>query len=258
MGQLTAIIGDVHGCIAELETLLTLLPKGCRIVFAGDLVDRGPDSPAVVKLARSLGAECVMGNHDHKHVRHVRRGRQEVAHGRPAPEHNSQEITTISAALSTEDQDWMAAFPHYIKLPGNVLVVHAGLPRDVTFLPPQGDIDGYSRKRQGKYNQLWFVRYIDSETGKMVGSTFSMKPGLEFWAINYDGYLGHVYYGHQPYKQPEPIRDVYATGIDLACAFGGWLCAVIVDETGAEVDCITVKAEDTYNSKYTLRTEENR
>ena len=258
MSQLTAIIGDVHGCIAELEELLKLLPKGCRIVFAGDLVDRGPDSPAVVRLVKSLGAECVMGNHDHKHVRYVRRCRQEVAHGRKAPPHNSQEITTISAALTREEQDWMATFPHYIRLPGNVLVVHAGLPRDVTFLPPQAEINGYSRKKRGKYDQLWFVRYIDSDTGRMVGNTFNLRAGLESWAINYDGYLGHVYYGHQPYKQPEPVRDVYATGIDLACAFGGWLCAVIVDETGEEVDCITIKAKDVYNTKYIDRTPESR
>ncbi|MEX0717980.1 MAG: metallophosphoesterase [Planctomycetaceae bacterium] len=70
------IVGDVHGEIAALRTLLRVLgysergehPEARRLVFLGDLTDRGPDSPAVVALVRDLveaeAAQCVLGNHD--------------------------------------------------------------------------------------------------------------------------------------------------------------------------------------------------
>ena len=70
------IVGDVHGYIDELHDLLFRLgydqsgfhPEGRRLVFLGDLIDRGPDSPAVVRLVRQLvaagRAQCVLGNHD--------------------------------------------------------------------------------------------------------------------------------------------------------------------------------------------------
>jgi hypothetical protein len=70
------IVGDVHGEIAALTSLMHHLgydndgrhPDHRRLVFVGDLTDRGPDSPAVVDLVNSLvaagRAQCVLGNHD--------------------------------------------------------------------------------------------------------------------------------------------------------------------------------------------------
>ena len=62
------IIGDVHG---EYETLLALierLPKDAKVIFVGDLIDRGLQSAEVVKLVRTSGYECVMGNHEQEMV----------------------------------------------------------------------------------------------------------------------------------------------------------------------------------------------
>ena len=70
------IVGDVHGEIAALHSLMQHLgyddtgahPDGRRLVFIGDLTDRGPDSPAVVEFVERLvvagRAQCVLGNHD--------------------------------------------------------------------------------------------------------------------------------------------------------------------------------------------------
>lgn len=70
------VVGDVHG---EIDALLALLrhlgyqdggshPNGRKLLFLGDLTDRGPDSPAVVKKVQQLveagRAQCVLGNHD--------------------------------------------------------------------------------------------------------------------------------------------------------------------------------------------------
>jgi hypothetical protein len=70
------LVGDIHGEIDAVRTLLQHLdydengshPENRRLVFLGDLTDRGPDSPAVVTLVQSLVeaecAQCVLGNHD--------------------------------------------------------------------------------------------------------------------------------------------------------------------------------------------------
>jgi len=70
------IVGDVHGEIEALGALLDRLgyaedgshPRQRRLVFAGDLTDRGPDRPAVIERVQRLvetgRAYCVLGNHD--------------------------------------------------------------------------------------------------------------------------------------------------------------------------------------------------
>ncbi len=95
------IIGDVHGCASELRTLLTELgwkieydgnaavdathPEGRQAVFVGDLVDRGPDTPGVLRLVMGMVASgnafCVSGNHEAKLVRALRGSKVTVSHG---------------------------------------------------------------------------------------------------------------------------------------------------------------------------------
>jgi len=92
------IVGDVHGCHSELVQLLTDLgysissdgtrvthSQGRRVVFVGDLVDRGPDSPAVLRLVMAMVrdgvAMCIAGNHDQKLSRALRGRDVKVSHG---------------------------------------------------------------------------------------------------------------------------------------------------------------------------------
>ncbi|MET0422762.1 MAG: AAA family ATPase, partial [Actinoplanes sp.] len=98
------IIGDVHGCRAELETLLERLgyelsrdaagrpvggvhPQGRTAVFVGDLVDRGPDSPGVLRLVMGMvtagHALCVPGNHEQKLARKLNGRAVQLTHGLP-------------------------------------------------------------------------------------------------------------------------------------------------------------------------------
>src|SRR5208337_4599491 len=88
------IIGDIHGCRVELETLLEKLgydpatrrhPNGRKVVFLGDLVDRGPDIPGVLRIAMEMvetgNAICVPGNHEMKLLRKLRGRDVQITHG---------------------------------------------------------------------------------------------------------------------------------------------------------------------------------
>src|SRR3954471_9753125 len=95
------VIGDIHGCRAELETLLTDLgytvthddqhravgahQDGRRAVFVGDLVDRGPNTPGVLRLVMGMVAAgdalCVPGNHENKLLRALRGRNVQITHG---------------------------------------------------------------------------------------------------------------------------------------------------------------------------------
>ncbi len=105
----TLIVGDVHGCAAELAALLAKA-RPARVMLAGDLFTKGPDAPGVWRIIQDVDAEAVLGNHDHALLRRPERAR---ALGLPP------------AAL-----DWMAALPLTRKVGGGVVpitVVHGGL-----------------------------------------------------------------------------------------------------------------------------------
>ena len=140
------IIGDVHGCAAELRTLLTELgwelsyeadgtavgavhPAGRQAVFVGDLVDRGPDTPGVLRLVMGMvkggSALCVSGNHEAKLVRALKGANVTVSHG----------LAESLAQLADEPDDFSKAalefmdglISHYVLDEGKLVVAHAGL-----------------------------------------------------------------------------------------------------------------------------------
>jgi predicted kinase len=140
------VVGDVHGCRAELEQLLTELgyrlvrdeqdrpvdavpPDGRTAVFVGDLVDRGPDSPGVLRLVMGMVAAghalCVPGNHESKLVRALQGRKVQVSHG----------LETTLAQLAAEPPEFRAEVErfcdglvaHLVLDDGRLVVAHAGL-----------------------------------------------------------------------------------------------------------------------------------
>lgn len=139
------IVGDVHGCRPELERLLTDLgytlllddagrpidavQEGRRAIFVGDLVDRGPDSPGVLRLVMGMvaagNAYCVPGNHEDKLLRALQGRNVKVSHGlettleqleQETPEFRAQVAAFIDGLIS-----------HYVFDGGKLVVSHAGL-----------------------------------------------------------------------------------------------------------------------------------
>src|ERR1700754_2527249 len=119
-------VGDVHGCLNELDALIKKLKLGSadRLIFVGDLCAKGPDSQGVVQRVRELGADCVRGNHDEAVLR-IRRARLQ---GYEPPRPPKKAHLKVAEALKPADWDWLEALPLYLELPEiGVNVVHAGV-----------------------------------------------------------------------------------------------------------------------------------
>jgi hypothetical protein len=200
----TIIVGDVHGCSAELRDLLDVAAVSAadRLVFVGDLVARGPDSRGVLRLVRELGARSVVGNHELELRRY--RAATGGGHGVKRPGRSHRELAD---ELSREDWELIGSLPPFLELPEHgVVVVHAGL---VPGRAP-GDHDD---------DVLTNLRCIDTNgrpTHRLEGT---------LWAALYRG-PPHVVFGHDALRSIQVHRD--ATGLDSGCVYGGRLTALVL------------------------------
>ncbi|WP_371784402.1 polynucleotide kinase-phosphatase [Streptosporangium subroseum] len=214
------IIGDVHGCRSELETLLRTLgweiapggggavhPEGRTAVFVGDLVDRGPDSPGVLRLVMGMVAAgtalCVSGNHEQKLARALNGRKVKVAHG-------LQESLDQLAAEPEEFRRAALAFmdgliSHYRLDDGKLVVAHAGLK------------EAYHGRASGRVRS--FALYGDT-----TGETDEYGLPVRYpWAREYRG-RAMVVYGHTPVPETEWINNTIC--LDTGVVFGGRLTAL--------------------------------
>jgi len=219
----TIVIGDVHGCLDTLDEMLRMLRVKAgedRIVFLGDLVDRGPDSAGVVRRARELNAESVMGNHDEKHVRY----RRYELSGKPNPMKTHDEWLKHHRELSDDEIEWMAKMPYTIDLGSGFIAVHAGF-------------EGSRTLEEQKPNKMMRIRYVD-EDGAMLPLTSDHKvpPNSYRWTTAWD-HPHHVLYGHHVHSLTVPMVDevmavdgkrYMRVGLDTGCCFGGTLSAAIL------------------------------
>jgi hypothetical protein len=196
----TIIVGDVHGCRAELEALLAKVAftRGDRLVMVGDLVVRGPDPAGTLDLLVSAGARSVRGNHEDRLLR---------SRGRRSPPGEAQRATI--AALAERHWAFLAALPLWLDLPEHgARVVHAGV------------VPGVPIERQSP-RALMYMRCLDA-AGEPVE-----KRGPAVWGAAYrDG--PHVIFGHN--AQQDPQIHLAATGLDTGCVYGGHLTAMVLDE----------------------------
>jgi predicted phosphodiesterase len=143
------IIGDVHGMLDELKSLLDkadyTASRGDRVVFVGDLINKGPESAGVVQYAMAINATTVRGNHEDKVLR-VWAGAEEArlraeAKGKDGDKarkkfkkslsSGKKDALEVAESLSAEQRMWLAAAPVALRmgdLPGlgDVAVVHGG------------------------------------------------------------------------------------------------------------------------------------
>jgi polynucleotide kinase-phosphatase len=217
------IFGDIHGCASELRTLLAELgwelqydgdlavtashPEGRQAVFVGDLVDRGPDTPGVLRLVMGMveagTALCVSGNHEAKLVRALRGSKVTASHG----------LAESLAQLEAEPEDFRKSvlgfmdglISHYVLDDGKLVVAHAGLK------------ESYHGRSSGRVRS--FALYGDT-----TGETDDYGLPVRYpWAQEYRG-QAMVVYGHTPVPKAEWINNTIC--LDTGVVFGGELTAL--------------------------------
>ncbi len=221
----TVVIGDVHGCVDELDALLerVAFTAADRLVFVGDLVVRGPFPAEVLATARRHRALAVRGNHEDRLLRLRAAGgassrstpsTEASSPARPSPAPSSRrlalgaQLARAAAALSDADWAYLEAMPLWRSLPAHaLLVVHAGL------------LPGVAIEAQSA-RHLLYLRGIDDD-GRPTERRDEGTP----WGARYVG-PPHVVFGHN--AQPEPQLHPAATGIDTGCVYGGALTALVL------------------------------
>lgn len=232
------IIGDIHGCRDELADLLETLgwavggtreapeithPEGRRVIFLGDLVDRGPDSPGVLRVAMSMVAAgtalCIPGNHENKLMRALKGRNVTRTHGlaetleqmEREPEGFSDEVARFIDGLVS----------HYVLDHGELVVAHAGL------------TEAYQGRASGAVRN--FALY-----GESTGETDEYGLPVRYnWAGDYRG-KAMVVYGHTPVPETEWLNRTIC--IDTGCVFGGKLTALRYPER----DLVSAPARQEY------------
>jgi predicted phosphodiesterase len=249
------VIGDVHGCLEELDELLLALQidRTDRIIFCGDLVDKGPDSAGVVRRVRNLtldgfNIDFVQGNHEENHLRWM--SKPTLAQKQRMKRHEM--FTEIHAHMNSEEKKFLETSELYVHVPDrNVTVVHAGIPPNMKQLPKLEDVPNMKGKQRDFVKQLLRIRYVDG-AGNFVGLYQTDPEEHTYWAEVYDGRFGHVFYGHQPYLGDEVREWDHASGIDLGCVYGGYLCAAVNEPGSSLWHYIKVKAKDKYAEPLTI------
>ncbi|MEV6552324.1 polynucleotide kinase-phosphatase [Streptomyces sp. NPDC051597] len=208
------IIGDIHGCRSELETLLAKLgyvdgahPEGRTAVFVGDLVDRGPDSPGVLRRVMKMVADgnalCVPGNHENKLGRYLGGKKVQRTHG----------LAETIEQLDREDDGFKAQVKefidglvsHYVLDGGKLVVCHAGLP------------EKYHGRTSGRVRSHALY-------GETTGETDEFGLPVRYpWAEDYRGRAA-VVYGHTPVPNTSWINNTIC--LDTGAVFGGRMTAL--------------------------------
>ncbi|WP_278262909.1 metallophosphoesterase [Nocardia sp. AG03] len=237
------VIGDVHGCRGELESLLGALgyritrdvagrpidavhPEGRTAVFVGDLVDRGPDTPGVLRLvmgmAAARGALCVMGNHEIKLIGALEGRAVRVAHGleRSLAQLAEQDPEFRSAALA-----FLRELPgHYLLDGGRLVIAHAGLTESM-----HGRDSSRARA---------FALY-GAPTGEVDAHGLPVRYD---WAQDYRG-AATVVYGHTPSPTLRWVNNTLC--LDTGAVFGGALSALRYPE----LTTLSVPAEQVWSER---------
>ena len=210
------IIGDVHGCLHELEKLLAKLEfheEKDELFFVGDLINKGPNSLGVLELARNLNAACVIGNHELNFLDHL----AIPSKRRPGFDQLQKEMgTSLSQWVA-----WIKRWPSYIER-DDFLVVHAGLApgkhpskTSTHILANIRTWDGTGANMNNKADPPWFDLYTHQKT---------------------------VVYGHWALMGLHVRKNTI--GLDTGCVYGKKLTAVILPSK----EIVSVDADRTYVS----------
>lgn len=253
----TYIVGDIQGCFRSLEALLDTVGFGTddRLWCVGDLVNRGPDSLAVLRFARRLGDRfaCVLGNHDLHLLAMVYGG------------HPHRATDTMAQVLEADDRaelaEWLRHQPLFIE-GADWVVVHAGIPhiwtietardnaREVEAVIRGSGHAEFFRQMYGNEPALWHerldgmdrhraianyltrMRLVDAE-GRLEfghkGTLDDLPAGYEPWFSYPTQIAKTLYFGH--WAALDGGTGVpHIVGLDTGCVWGRTMTAVRLED----------------------------
>ena len=266
------LIGDVQGCDAALGRLLQRIsfsPSCDTLYVLGDLVNRGPESAAVLRRLMAYGesAQCLLGNHDLSLLA--------VAHGVRAAHRNDTMDSVLQAADRSDMIEWLRCRRMAIRAHG-LLMVHGGVPPQwdaAQTLVLAGEVEaalrgpGIGEFLAGMYGNKP-ARWEDSLSGtdrlrvivnaltrmrfctpggvmdlKATGGAGDAPPGYLPW-FDVPGRKtadATIAFGH--WSQLGFVQRPDIISMDTGCVWGGCLSALRLAEEGSAHELIQVKCE---------------
>ncbi len=204
--SLTFAIGDIHGCLSELDKMLTLIEayaSSGHVVFVGDYIDRGPDSRRVLERVMAGPQDnrwqwtALKGNHEDMLVRAHDFGGPEMVMWMENGGYST--LQSFEGRVPDEVVEWCRGLPA-IDVDEHRIFVHAGVNEAFP-------LDG-----QREHDLLW-KRFNSAETGY-------------FWGR-------HLCHGHTPLPgNPQSFDN--RTNVDAGCVFGGELACAVFDDDQPE------------------------
>lgn len=200
----TLVIGDLHGCYDEAIELLDAVAatSADRIIFAGDLIDRGPKRRECVELA--MRYECVLGNHEERYLQ-----QRKSPDERLSPDH-----LATRRALGPEHLKYFETLPLFIRLPEyNAAVVHAGAFPGIPLEAQQPAHLLHAQCLQPPHKKSYWP---------------SKAPeGFTFWTHHWTG-PERLIFGHTVVDKP--LMTEFGVGIDTGCVYGYALTALVLPD----------------------------
>jgi bis(5'-nucleosyl)-tetraphosphatase (symmetrical) len=230
------IVGDVHGCVREMDDLLKRIrfdPTADVLWSCGDLVNTGPESAQVIRLVRDVGGRLVLGNHDIYAVR---------AHAGRVPRKKDK----LEELFTADDVEPLLALLHDAPVvqffrrekDRDVALLHAGVS------PAWRSIEETTTQLEsGERDEAWFqspdlnfltrVRCCDAGGNQLRfgGKPEDAPPPYRPWDHFYRG-EEFVVHGH--WAMRGHYRNERTMGLDSACVYGGRLTAWCLDEDRIE------------------------
>ena len=197
----TFIVGDVHGCFDELMLLLEKAEYSSqkhRLMFVGDLINKGEDSLKVLKWVRQNNLECVIGNHELKFIEGIEKNQ-------PLP----PALLQLQKDMGTELKDWIdyiKSWPSFIE-EDDFLLVHAGLVPD-------------EHPRESQLKNLANIRYWNNQK-KCICLEDEGKPWHDYYKKD-----KLVVYGH--WAKQGVLKRNNSICLDSGCVYGRQLTGVFL------------------------------
>ncbi|XP_046361405.2 bis(5'-nucleosyl)-tetraphosphatase PrpE [asymmetrical]-like isoform X2 [Haliotis rufescens] len=227
-GRAVFVVGDVHGCLEELQDMIQVVKKmeaKVLFLFVGDLINRGPSSIGVLRLIQSGEIDCyaVRGNHEEIVLKEYRFMKND-------PNYVLRTKHKWIKDMTTQDHHFLSQLPFTIGIPSlNSIVVHAGI------------VPGLSLDKQSLVALTRMRNIIEEDYFDGGGLVFSNKPDRGVpWSSLWPG-PQHVYFGHDARRGFRQYD--FATCLDTGCQYGNKLTGIFIN--GCQ-KLVSVKARRVY------------